>query len=169
MDAVEARLAALEAESAVRRVMSDYMRLCDRLDADTPMDALGALFTADAEWVGAGARYGTSFGRYAGRTAIVAMLDRYRGPPPHFALNVHFLTSEAIHVAHNSAVGSWVMLQVSTFASGASHLTSARLSVRFRGEEGGWRIAYFQTENLFSRPIDRWEDATPLPVPGTLR
>src|SRR5690606_27918556 len=77
------RLDQLEAEGAVRRVMAEYMHLCDALDADTPMDALGALFTADAIWEGKGTRYGVTFGRHAGRAAIVAMLDGYRGPVPH--------------------------------------------------------------------------------------
>ncbi|MNF18980.1 hypothetical protein D3C80_2234120 [compost metagenome] len=59
------------------------------------------------------------------------------------------------------------MLQTSTFNDGASHLNAARLVVRFAMEEGRWRIAHFQTENLFSRPVTGWNSDAPLPVPGS--
>lgn len=160
-----ARLDMLEAEGAVRRVMADYMRLCDSLGADTPMDELGALFTVDAVWEGKGARYGATFGRHEGRAAIVAMLDAYRGPQPHFAMNAHFLASETIVVEGERARGNWMMLQTSTYASGASDLRAARLEVAFAREDGRWRIAHFQTGALFSRPVDHWDSTVPVPVP----
>ena len=162
---VLARLDALEAEGAIRRVMAEYLRLCDRLDADTPMDVLGELFTEDAVWAGQGARYGVTYGSHDGRAAIVAMLAKYRGPPPHFALNAHFLASEAMSVDGAGATGSWVMLQTSTFADGASRLSAARLDVDFRAEASRWRIARFLTTNLFSRPVSGWDDPTPVPTP----
>lgn len=79
---------------------------------------------------------------------------------------MHFLTSELIEVQDEGATGSWVMLQTSTFASGASHLNAARLTVRFAEEEGQWRMAHFQTENLFSRPVSAWNSEADLPVPN---
>lgn len=163
--ALGARLDQLEAESAIRTLMADYMRLCDRLDEATPMDVLGELFTPDAIWAGRGARYGASFGAHHGRGAIVAMLDSYRGPTPHFALNAHFLTSETIRVEGDGATGSWVMLQTATYASGISDLRAARLHLAFARHGGRWRISRFETENLFSRPVDRWDDPAPVPVP----
>ena len=162
---VEERLARLEAESAIRTVMARYMELCDELNPDTPMDELGLLFTRDAVWTGKGARYATSFGSHHGRAAIVAMLGRYRGPPPHFAMNAHFLCSETIAVDGERAQGQWMMLQTSTYADGRSDLRSARLRVGFVVEDGAWRMARFETENLFSRPVDRWDDPAPVPVP----
>ncbi len=159
------RLERLEAEAAIRRLMARYMALCDQLDATTPMDELGGLFARDATWRGAGGRYGAAFGRHAGRTAIVAMLGAYRGPPPHFAMNAHFLCSEAIEVEDGEARGGWMMLQTSTFADGASRLSAARLEVRFAWEEGAWRIADFATTSLFSRPTPPWDDASRLPTP----
>lgn len=161
------RLALLEAEQAVRACMNRYMVLCDALDVHSPLDELAGLFTVDAVWEGKGARYRGSFGRYAGREAIAAMFAKYMVEPAHFALNVHFLCSELIRVASPAiASGSWVMLQTSTFASGASHLNAARLSVEFRCDgDGVWRMSHFQTENLFSRPVEGWNDDAPLPVP----
>ncbi|MGK8705869.1 nuclear transport factor 2 family protein [Metapseudomonas otitidis] len=163
---LEARLRQLESESAVRACMNRYMVLCDALDARTPLDELAGLFTADAIWEGKGARYAKSFGGYRGREAIRAMFAGYMTEPAHFALNVHFLCSELIRVEGDEASGSWVMLQTSTFASGASHLNAARLTVRFREEEGTWRMAHFQTENLFGRPVEAWNSDARLPVPG---
>lgn len=159
------RLKRFEAEHAVRGCMNRYMVLCDALDASSPLDELAGLFTTDAVWEGKGAKYANSFGGYRGRDAIRAMFATYMRTPSHFALNVHFLTSELIEVTDDGALGSWVMLQTSTFASGASHLNAARLTVRFAEEEGSWRMAHFQTENLFSRPVDAWNSEADLPVP----
>ncbi|MCE4057316.1 nuclear transport factor 2 family protein [Pseudomonas sp. Au-Pse12] len=164
-DELQQRLACLESEHAIRACMNRYMALCDALGVGSPLDELAALFTVDALWEGRGARYRDSFGGYRGREAIRAMFARYTVEPAHFALNVHFLTSELIRVRGHVADASWVMLQASSFASGASHLNSARLTVAFALEEGEWRIAHFQTENLFSRPVDHWNSDAHLPVP----
>nr|WP_313404558.1 nuclear transport factor 2 family protein [Pseudomonas sp.] len=163
---LEARLHQLESEHAVRACMNRYMALCDALDAHTPLEELAGLFTVDAIWEGKGAKYAKSFGGYRGREAIRAMFAGYMSEPAHFALNVHFLCSELIRVEGDQANGSWVMLQTSTFASGASHLNAARLTVRFREEQGVWRMAHFQTENLFGRPVEAWNSDAHLPVPG---
>jgi len=158
------RIDDLEAQVAIRALLADYMQLCDQLDAATPMDRLADLFTEDAVWSGKGARYAAAFGEHRGRGAIVAMLDGYRRPP-HFAFNAHFLTSEKIVVSGDCASGSWLMLQTSTYASGASDLRSARLTVGFARTDERWRIQRFETENLFSRPVGHWHDAAPTPVP----
>ena len=162
--ALGARLDRLESESAVRTVMAEYMRLCDRLDEHTPMEALADLFAEDAAWAGRGARYAASFGAHSGRAAILAMLESYRGPPPHFALNAHFLTSEIIAVHGDAATGGWLMLQTATYADGSSDLRAARLSVAFTRHGGRWRISRFETENLFSRPVDHWDHPAPVAV-----
>lgn len=158
-----ARLERLEAEGAVRRLLAEYMALCDHLDADTPMERLAALFCRDAIWEGR-RRYAEALGRHVGRAAIIAMLDGYRDPP-HFLFNAHYLSSEAITVEGARANGRWMMLQCSTYASGASDLRSAALDIDFAIEERAWRIARFATTNLFSRPVSRWDDPAPIPVP----
>ena len=163
---LEARLARFEAEHAIRACMNRYMVLCDALDAATPLDELAGLFAKDAIWEGVGEKYKGTFGRLVGRAAIRDMLGKYMTEPAHFALNVHFLTSELIEVqGDDMARGSWVMLQTSTFASGGSHLNAARLTVDFARSKGVWRMAHFRTENLFSRPIEAWNQAEPVPVP----
>jgi hypothetical protein len=92
------------------------------------------------------------------------MFDAYR-TPPHFAFNAHFLTSETITVAGNLAQGRWMMLQTSTYSSGSSDLRSAKLTVDFARAHAEWQISRFETENLFSRTIDRWDDPSPVPIP----
>jgi hypothetical protein len=161
-----ARIEVLESQNAIRRTLADYMRLCDHLDDATPMDELAALFTSDAVWAGRGTRYAATFGSYQGRDAIVAMLDRYRAPV-HFAFNAHFLTSESIAIDGGVALGEWMMLQTSTYVAGSSDLRAARLKIGFR-RESRWRIYRFETFNLFSRPVDRWDDPSPVPVPVPL-
>ena len=162
---LQARLQRFESQQAIRVCINRYMELCDQLDASTPLDELANLFTQDAVWEGKGAKYAASFGGYRGREAIRAMFATYMKPPAHFALNVHFLTSEVIEAEADQGLGRWVMLQTSTFADGASHLNAARLTVRFALEEGQWRMAHFQTENLFSRPVSEWNSEAVLPVP----
>jgi hypothetical protein len=161
----DARLWRLEAESAIRRLVARYMEICDALGPGSPMDELGALFAQNAEWRGVGPKYAGAFGSHRGRDAIAAMLSRYCGPPPHFAMNAHFLGSESIRVEGDTAEGGWMMLQTSTYAGGRCDLRAARLRLGFAVEEGAWRIARFETEHLFSRAIDRWDDASPVPVP----
>ncbi|MDZ5602495.1 nuclear transport factor 2 family protein [Pseudomonas sp. RP23018S] len=164
---LQARVQAFEDQQAIGVCINRYMALCDALDADSPLDELAGLFTEDARWEGKGARYAESFGGYVGRDAIRAMFATYMRTPAHFALNVHFLTSEVIDVVSaERAQGRWLMLQTSTFADGGSHLNAARLDITFAKHDGHWRMAHFQTENLFSRPTSAWNDQAPLPVPG---
>jgi hypothetical protein len=174
IERLEASTHQLEAQVAIRAVMTDYMCLCDRLDDRTPMLELGELFTVDAVWTGKGSRYGAAFGSHHGRDAIVAMLGAYR-EPPHFTFNAHYLTSEKIQVSADTARGEWLMLQTSTYSTGASDLRSARLTVDFLRRAPSvphsavlWQISRFETENLFSRPVDRWDDPTPVLVPRPL-
>ena len=164
--ALRRRVEALEAEKRVRACINRYMALCDDLGEGFDLDPLMDLFTEDAVWEGKGARYARTFGRLEGKAAIRAMFAKYTVPPAHFRLNAHFLTSEEIEVTDGDATGRWLMLQTSTFADGRSQLSSARLDVRFRREGEAWRIAHFQTERLFSRPVtDPWEAEADLPVP----
>lgn len=166
LDALAQRVEVLESERAVRACMNRYMSLCDRLDVGFPLDDLMDLFTDDATWEGTGGRYRKTFGRHEGRQAIRAMFGKYTEPPAHFRLNVHYPTSELIKVRGGEALGSWVLLQPSTFASGRSQLSGARLSDRFRNEDGTWRMSQFRTEALFSRPVGSWDSSEELPVPG---
>ena len=85
----------------------------------------------------------------------MAFIESFRHPKSHFTLNVHFLTSEDIAARVDTAEGSWIMLQLSSFADGHSSMLSARITARFAIEDEAWRIAHFRTENLFNAPWRR--------------
>lgn len=157
------RLAALEAERAIRRTMSRYMALCDVPARLLPDETLAALFTEDSVWEGVGAHYASKFGKLTGPDDILAMLTRYLPPTPHFTSNTHFLSSETIEVAPDAshATGRWIMLQASCYVAGHSELIAARLEVDFapsrntRHPSSGshdWLIRHFRTERLFDAP-----------------
>lgn len=157
--ALEARLAALEGACAARRTMARYMALCDVPSGALDGESLARLFTADAVWEGIGPQYTSKFGHIEGREAIVAMLARYLPPKPHFATNVHFLTSESIDmVTPVRAKGRWIMLQASGYVDDRAELIGARLEVDFvpasetSPDASGWLIAHFRTERLFDAP-----------------
>lgn len=167
LEQLRQRVHALEAAKEVSACLHEYMQLCDYLNEGFDLDPLMALFIEDAIWEGKGTRYAATFGRREGREAIRAMFDKYTRPPAHFALNVHFLTSEKVEVRSESeAEGTWVLLQTATFADGRSQLGSALLNVQFRREGGRWKIAHFCTTSRFNRPVQTpWDNPQPLPVP----
>src|SRR5580698_216070 len=154
LEALQARISALEAERAVRKTISRYMALCDVPSAASSGESLAALFANDAIWEGIGSQYTQKFGRVEGRAEIVTMLQRYLPPTPHFTTNVHFLTAETIEVAGSSAKGRWVMLQASGYVDAPAQLISARLEVDFSPAPDGdrWLIQHFRTERLFDAP-----------------
>ena len=143
-----ARLAALEAEAAIRRVAARYMALCDQPPTAAPGIAFDDLFTDDLIWEGVGRRASAEFTRVEGRAALLAWFDTMRQPPK-YLFNVHYLTSESILVDGAEATGTWMMAQAAVRISGEGELRMARLSIRFRRDEDKWRIGHFQTESLF--------------------
>jgi hypothetical protein len=156
--ALQARVNALEAQNAVRKTIARYMALCDVPVQALDGESLAALFTDDAVWEGIGPQYADKFGRLQGRAQIVAMLQRYLPPVPHFATNVHFLTSEHIEADGDLAKGRWIMLQASGYVEGKAELIAARLEVDFvpspasHDHGHAWLIQHFRTERLFDAP-----------------
>ncbi len=164
---LERRLFTLEAESAIRGLVARYMEICDDLDPHTDFDELGSLFGENAKWLGGGASYEQAFGVHNGRAEIVAFLRGY-AEPPHFASNAHFLTSETINVDGETAEGSWMMLQMPSFACGESFVLAAQLKLGFVFEDGAWRIDRFLTTNLLDRQIEgQWRNDSKIPTPNS--
>jgi hypothetical protein len=163
------RVDALEAGEAIRRLVSSYFELCDKLHQPGVVVKIGELFTDDAVWRGSGQRYARAFGERKGRADIVDMMSAYAGPPAHFSFNAHFLCGGWTDVVGDGARGGWMMLQASTYQSGESDLRAASLELRFRRENRVWRIAQFDTRALFSRTVDRWLDTAPIPIPAGAR
>jgi hypothetical protein len=155
IERLEARVRALEAQNAVRKTIARYMALCDVPTRALEDESLAALFCDDAVWEGIGRQYANKFGRLHGPADIVEMLQRYLPPTPHFAANVHFLTSEHIDVRGDTAKGRWIMLQASGYVDAKAELISARLEVDFAPsphDEHVWLIRHFRTERLFDAP-----------------
>ena len=171
------RVDTLEAESEIRRIQARYMFLCD-----TPMPEYGiendeqrinqimALYTEDAVWEGVGEYYDGQFGRLEGATAIRRHFENFWGQKqdPQLLLNVHYLTSEQIHVKGNTATGLWVHCQPWIFSDGSSLLRSSRLNNAFRKQDDGrWLITRTRTENVFVAPLkEGW--ATDFPATSVL-
>ncbi|MFM0482087.1 nuclear transport factor 2 family protein [Paraburkholderia strydomiana] len=155
IESLQTRLRALEAQNAVRKTIARYMALCDVPARTLEGESLAALFSDVAVWEGIGPQYADKFGRLQGPSAIVTMLQRYLPPTPHFATNVHFLTSGHIEVQGDTAKGRWIMLQASGYVHAKAELIAARLEVDFTPSphnEDIWLIRHFRTERLFDAP-----------------
>ena len=152
-EALLQRLATLEGESAVRRLMACYMDLCDVPRAVTEVSELARLFTVDAIWEGVGSVTAQTFGQHQGREAVAAFVGGYLPPSEHFRLNLHYLTSESIVVDGITAHGRWIMQQISTYADGRCELFGTRLNIDFRCVGGCWLIAHFRTQRLFNTEL----------------
>lgn len=144
------RLETLEGESQVRRLMARYMDLCDVPRAAMNVRELAGLFSVDAVWEGIGTATAQTFGQHRGRDAVAAFVGSYLPPSEHFALNLHYLTSESIQVDGSTAAGQWIMQQISTYADQRSELFGTRLNIDFRRVDGTWLIAHFRTQRLFN-------------------
>lgn len=178
VDDMEARIAALaarvedlSAESEIRKIQARYMFLCDtpcpeagvRTDAER-IARIMDLYTEDAVWEGVGEYYNTQFGRRVGKAEIRAHFEAFWGQKrdPELLLNVHYLTSEQIHVQGDRADGQWVHCQPWIFSDGSSLLRSSRLNNLFRKIDGVWKIARTRTENVFVAPLrPGWTESIP--------
>ncbi|WP_342629741.1 nuclear transport factor 2 family protein [Nguyenibacter vanlangensis] len=169
--ALTARVEDLTAEAEIRKIQARYMFLCDTpcpeagvRDDATRIDRIMDLYTDDAEWEGVGEYYDNQFGRCVGKPAIRAHFQAFWGQKhdPHLVLNVHYLTSEQIHVDGDVADGQWVHCQPWIFSDGSSLLRSSRLNNRFRRVNGIWKIARTRTENVFVAPLRKgWAKTIP--------
>lgn len=142
------RLNTLQASSAVRHVAHEYMACCDVPSPDGFIQRLRSLFTEDAVWEGIGERYVSKFGRLEGRDQVLAMLQSYLPPHPHFHTNGHFLSGERIEIDGDHARGEWLMQQISRYEDGSSELIMARIRMAFRQHPERWCISYFSTERI---------------------
>jgi hypothetical protein len=155
--ALAKRVETLEAEADIRRIQARYMFLCDtpcpepgvENDAER-VERILELYTEDAVWEGVGAL----------REHFEAFWGQKRDPA--LLLNVHYLTSEQIHVQGAEADGQWVHCQPWIFSDGSSLLRSSRLNNLFRKVDGVWKVARTRTENVFVAPLNAgWANNVP--------
>ncbi|MBB4614056.1 nuclear transport factor 2 family protein [Novosphingobium taihuense] len=151
------RVALLEAEAAVRRLLARYLYLCDvplpepGLTDDERAEAIGSLFAEDGIWQGVGGAHGAQFGEHRGPSGVAAHMRRFFAEArPRQVFNTHYLTSEQIYdVGEDHAEGTWVQFQPWVHDDGSTLIRSSRLRVTFRRTDAGWKIARYRTENLF--------------------
>lgn len=167
---LQTRLATLEGEAEIRRIQSRYMFLCDTpcpepvVDDAERIEKILELYAEDAVWEGVGSYYNGQFGRVEGKAAIRKHFQNFWGQKkdPALLLNVHYLTSEQIHVDGDSANGQWVHCQPWIFSDGKTLLRSSRLNNLFRKIDGNWKIARTRTENVFVAPLKPgWVETMP--------
>jgi hypothetical protein len=165
------RVERLEAEADIRRIQARYMFLCDTpcpeagIENDAQrVERILDLYTEDAVWEGVGAYYDNQFGRRVGKAALREHFTAFWGEKrePALLLNVHYLTSEQIHVRGDEADGQWVHCQPWIFSDGSSLLRSSRLNNLFCKVDGVWRISRTRTENVFVAPLNAgWANNIP--------
>jgi ketosteroid isomerase-like protein len=167
---LQTRLNTLEGEADIRRIQARYMFLCDTpcpepvADDAERIEKILELYSEDAVWEGVGSYYNGQFGRVEGKAAIRQHFQNFWGQKkdPALLLNVHYLTSEQIHVDGDSANGQWVHCQPWVFSDGKALLRSSRLNNLFRKIDGHWKITRTRTENVFVAPLQPgWVEAMP--------
>ncbi len=171
LERLEREVFSLRAEADIRRLQARYMFLCDTPcpEAGVENDAerverIVDLYTEDAVWEGVGAYYDNQFGRKVGKDAIRGHFQAFwsEARTPGLVLNVHYLTSEQIHVEGDIADGQWVHCQPWIFSDGSALLRSSRLNNLFRRVDGVWKIARTRTENVFVAPLTPgWAESVP--------
>lgn len=113
VEALSDQVRSLQAEADIRRLQARYMHLCDTpcpeagVDDRERIERIVKLYAEDAVWEGVGAYYDDQLGRSVGHDAIRRHFEAFWGQrrDPALILNVHYLTSEQIHVTGDTATG----------------------------------------------------------------
>lgn len=171
VEALTREVHVLRAEAEIRRLQARYMFLCDTPcpepgceDDTVRIEKILELYTEDAVWEGVGSYYDNQFGQSVGKDAIRKHFQGFWGQKrdPALVLNVHYLTSEQIHVNGNEADGQWVHMQPWVFSDGSSLIRSSRLNNLFRRVDGVWKVSRTRTENVFVAPMPpNWAESIP--------
>jgi hypothetical protein len=146
MSNLEARLDALEAVEAVRRLKARYARLCD---AGYPPEEIASLFTPDGVW-----EADRGVGRHVGHQAI---RDFFTGMSDEYVWAQHYMLTPEIEVGDGatSAHGTWYLLMPCTqVVNGAP---TPRWLVGYYEDdyvltEDGWRFS--STKLTFEAHVD---------------
>lgn len=151
---LEARLARLEAEREIERVVHAYARACDPIDPER----IAALFTEDATWGSHTADGSVDFGRFEGRDGIregfvglAALID---------SPTLHTVSQPSLEVdlEAGTARGEWYTLVVTRprpapGRPGEPILLGAVYEHEYRREGGRWLIASLDTVIQFMEPL----------------
>ena len=138
------RVQLLEAEVAVRSVMTAYMAACDQHDAD----AVANLFEPDAVWCSLADPEGTPL---VGREAVRA---EYALACSRLTFCVHYLANERIRVVSDEAFGAWSYFEPVTNRGNLAVWTAGRYQHTFGRIKGVWRFRRFGIQSALAAPYN---------------
>jgi len=155
IDALEARLADVEAHQAITNLKSRYASLMDarytrqgpksQAEIDAIAEQVAELFVEDAVWEGGG-----ELGRCVGRDAI---RERFRKPTLDWAW--HFFVKPAIQVEGARAVASWDVLALCTTREGRAMWMVGVEHDEYARVEGRWLHTRMQLDAKLMAPHER--------------
>ncbi len=160
IEALETRLAQVEAHQAILNLKSEYGALADarytrkgpkpQAEIDEVAERLANLFTEDAVWEGGG-----DLGRCEGRDAIRERLRR-----PTLQYSWHFFVKPEIRIEAGRARGSWDVLALCTTTEGRAMWMVGVEHDEYACVEGRWLHSLMQLDAKLMAPHDRgWAPA----------
>lgn len=161
IEALEARLASVEAHQAITNLKAEYGALADarytrrgpkaQSDIDALADRLADLFTEDAVWDGGG-----ELGRCQGRDAIRA---RFRAPTLQYSW--HFFVKPDLRIEGARAEGTWDVLALCTTREGRAMWMVGVEHDEYARVEGRWLHRHMQLDAKLMVPYEAgWAPAS---------
>ncbi len=144
LEALAARVQALEDVEAIKKLKARYCAAADTRDED----AFVGCFSADATWEGG------AFGHYEGRDAIRGL---FRSIPNSLSFAVHYVMNPQIEVEGDRATGRWYLLEPCTMLEGGDQATwgSAFYDETYVKTDAGWQIESLTLTPAFWTPFDQ--------------
>lgn len=154
IDALERRLADVEAVQAIERLKARYGEVTDRRYTGSGLVArdrleplareIASLFTEDAVWDG-----GETLGRVVGREAIY---EHFLGSQLHFAW--HFFVKPRIEVDGDRAHGTWDIFAPCTARNGKDYWMTGVEHDRYQKIGDEWLHSFMKLDLVFMAPFD---------------
>jgi ketosteroid isomerase-like protein len=148
---LRARLARLEDESAIRRLMADMMRKADDRDFPRYGERMVEYYTDDGQWT-SGAGFANVGMSERGRAALTKkFLAGTR-----ICESSHLLGTESIEVDGDSANGSWLCFEPATLKGKGDRREAVwimgRYACEFRRNDAGWKLRTVRYDGIFCTP-----------------
>lgn len=140
-DTIEARLARIEADLAIRQLVARYAFDID----DRNLDAVEALFTEDAI-----VRSGDGVMMAAGRDALIA---QYRGRFKALGAGMHFMHDHDIRLLSETTATGRVSGHAELWRNNQMMIVGLRYNDRYRKESDGWKFAEREILYLYYVPL----------------
>ncbi|GAB3238276.1 nuclear transport factor 2 family protein [Kineosporia babensis] len=149
LEAVLARLDALESREACLGLMTSYMAATDAESGKG--EKVAALFTEDGQWESIGPN-GNPGWAAQGHQALITKFDRNVERMP---FSAHFVTNSAVEVTGDTATGQFMYFQACTYRGGEPLWIAGKYFNDFRRVDGKWLLSYMRVHNFFTTPFDQ--------------